>query len=125
MKNRITETYKLYEDHGIVHLIVHEDSCLEYSEAQEIDRYIKKNLSNKKYLKLFDARSNFEITDNARSFLDSPISKKKIIALAVLIGVNSNQRVIDFFGEMKTRKLPVKLFVNYDEAVSWLNSFNK
>lgn len=123
MQTKINNTYKIYEDNGIVHLIIHEGSDLKYFEAKEIDTYIKNYTGKKKYLKLFDVRGSFVMEALAKHYFESPKVKFKMTAQAVLIGSYSNQKIIDLLSEMNSRKLPVKLFVDYDEAIKWLNSF--
>lgn len=123
MQQRITETYKIYEDAGIIHLVIHDGSTLKYNEAKELDVYIKNHVGNKRYLKLFDGRGSFTMEPAARHYFESPKVKIKMLAQAVLIGSNTKQEVIDLFCEMNSTKLPSKFFVNYDEAIKWLNTF--
>lgn len=123
METKITSTYKIYEDNSIIHLIIHEGSELSYNDAKEIDAYIKNHLGSKRHLKLLDARASFTMQSLAKSFFESPKVKLKMQAQAVLIGSNTKQQVIDLFSEMNGPKLPSKLFVDYDEAIRWLNTF--
>lgn len=123
MKSKVTGIYKVYKDNGIVHLIIHDSSVLSYDVAKEIDAYIKASCPAKKHLKLLDARGSFVLEENTMHYFESPRVKLKARAQAILISSNTKQQVIDLFTEMNSRKLPTKLFVNYDDAVNWLKSF--
>lgn len=123
MKSKITGNYKIYEDNDIVHLIIHDGVILSYDNAKEINSCITAFYLRKKHLKLFDARGSFLLEEGAQHFLESPKIKLKAKAQAILIGANTKQQIIDLFTGMNNRKLPTKLFVDYDTAINWLNSF--
>lgn len=122
MKNKVTGNYKLYEDNDIIHLIIHDGIILSYDNAKEINAYIISSYKKKRHLKLFDARGSFLLEEGAQHFLESPKVKLKAKAQAILIGTNTKQQIIDLFTGMNNRKLPTKLFVDYDTAINWLNS---
>jgi hypothetical protein len=114
--------YKIYEESSIVHLIFHESSIITYDDAITIEREIKA-IKPKNQLRLVDIRAEFEIDEKARHYLDSPKTKSKIFALAILVGANTNQTTLDFYHEMNCKKTKTKIFVNYDIAIEWLSLF--
>lgn len=123
MKSKVTGNYKIYADNDIVHLIIHDGIILSYDSAKEINTYISTSYIRKKHLKLFDARGSFLLEEGARHFFESPKVKLKAKAQAILIGANTKQQIIDLFTGMNSKKLPTKLFVDYDTAINWLNYF--
>ena len=125
MKPLITQTFKIYSDNEIIHLLIHDGANLNYNEAKEMDAVTRIFGQNKKDLKLFDARGSFTMETEAKQFFQSPKVKIKMTALAVLIGPNTRQPIIDLCSDMNSKKLPTRFFVNYDEAVKWLNAFKK
>ncbi len=122
MKSKVTGTYKIYEDNDIVHLIIHDGVILSYDNAKEINSCINASYLSKKHLKLFDARGSFLLEEGAQHFFESPKVKLKAKAQAILISNNTKQQIIDLFTGMNNRKLPTKIFVDYDTAINWLNS---
>jgi hypothetical protein len=123
MKSKVTGTYKVYEDNEIIHLIIHEETILSYDHAREINAYISTSYMKKKHLKLLDARGSFVFEEGAQHFFESPKVKFKAKAQAILISANTKQQIIDLFTGMNSRRLPTKIFVNYDTAIDWLTSF--
>ena len=123
MRSIVTGAYKIYEDNNIVHLIIHDGVILSYDTAREINSCIAASYLNKKHLKLFDARGSFLLEEGAQHFFESPKIKLKAKVQAILISNNTKQQIIDVFTGMNNRKLPTKIFVNYETAINWLNSF--
>jgi hypothetical protein len=123
MKSKVNGTFKVYEDNDIIHLIIHDGVILSYDNAKEINSWITASYMKKKHLKLFDARGSFLLEEGAQHFFESPKVKLKAKAQAILISPNTKQQVIDLFAGMNNRKLPTKIFVNYDTAINWLSSF--
>jgi hypothetical protein len=120
--NPLTCGYKIYEENNIFHLIVHESAVIRYDDVLNIEQYIKSKTSRDQ-LKLIDVRAISIIDEKARHFLDSPKIKYRVLAQAILVGANTNQNIIDFYQELNSKKTESKIFVNYDVAIEWLNSF--
>ena len=117
-----TRSSKIYLHNGIVHVIIYESYTLLYEDVMDINIKVNKITNNKKHLKIIDVRGKFDMEEKSKRFLESKIAKSKIIAQALLLGSNTRQEVVDCFVEMNCRKMPVKVFVDYDYAINWLTS---
>lgn len=118
----VTRTSEIYLNNNIVHVIISESSFINYNDAIDNHITIKKITNNKKHTRLIDVRAKCFFDESARRFNESKIAKNKIIAQAVLVGGNTRQEVIDYFSEMGLRRMPVKIFIDYNSAIEWLMS---
>ncbi|MBP7809553.1 MAG: hypothetical protein KA163_09690 [Bacteroidia bacterium] len=121
--DKLTKTYRIYFDANALHLIVFNSAVIDLDTAKEIESIVKTFSKNLKSLKLIDARAPFTIEPEAQNYFHSQRNKKKTLAQAILVGSMTKQQTMDFFLEMKSKKLPTKVFVDYDAAIDWLNAF--
>lgn len=119
-----TRTATIYLDKNkILHIEMIDGIWLDYEDAID-NALVIKRLTGKKVLKLIDARANFGIDKRARVFINQ-IDKKQTIARAVIKGSSFGKLLLMFFTSLSKPATPTKIFTDYDEAYSWLQSFKK
>lgn len=121
--DKITKSYRVYFDSNVLHLIFSNSTIIDIQSANEIESFAKHYSKTLKVLRLIDIRASFSIEPEAQKYFQSQRIKKRVLAQAVLVGSTTNQEIMDFFLEMDSKKLPVKLFVDYNSAIEWLNAF--
>ena len=117
-----TRTCKIYINNGIIHITIFDGFSINYEDALDINQSINKITTNKKHLRLIDVREKCNIDEKAKRFLESRTAKSKISREAILIGNNTKQELINYFTEVKYRRMPIKVFEDYDCAIEWLSA---
>lgn len=114
---------ELFCNDEIVHYVFLKNQELNYDVV--VDDCFKINQLNggKRFPLLIDMRHSVKIDEKARNFLSSSKFKSKIKAMALLIGSESSQEVLDFFFEMNAKKLKTRIFVEKKCAIEWLKCF--
>lgn len=113
----------VYTENNIVILKFNNFVILKYPDLVELFEYIDNVYGKERYLKLIDIRSQNVIDQKAKRFLENQKTKYRNAAIAILVGNNTNQEILDAFISLNSRKTPAKIFVERERAVYWLNSF--
>jgi hypothetical protein len=77
------------------------------------------------HLVLIDAQQVKTITKEARDYFASEEGSKFIIASALVLNSTVGKLLGNFFLQISKPKVPLHLFTNKNDALEWLNSFQK
>ncbi len=113
----------IYKDNNVVVLQFNNYAILKCPDLVEIFEYIYEAYGKERYLKLIDIRAELVMDDKARDYLQNQKIKYRTVAIAVLVGNNTNQEILNIFISLDSKKTPAKVFVEQNSAMYWLSSF--
>jgi hypothetical protein len=114
---------EVFSNDEIVHYVFLKNHDLNYNAVVDDCFKITQLKGRKRFPFLIDMRSSVRIDEKARNFLSSSKFKSKIKAMALLVGSESSQEILDFFFAMNTKKLKTRIFVEKEFAIEWLKCF--
>ncbi|MBA2611199.1 MAG: hypothetical protein H0U95_04455 [Bacteroidetes bacterium] len=124
MNKTQTRTAQIYlDENGILHLVMNVRVVVDLEDA--IDNYlvIKNITKNKPCVRLIDIRKVFKIDKKAKAFIDKKQTQANTIARAILMNNGLRKSTANFFVKFNSNLIPTKFFINYDEAIEWLKSY--
>ncbi|MDP1801949.1 MAG: hypothetical protein Q8L81_11395 [Bacteroidota bacterium] len=124
MNKTQTRTAQIYlDENGILHLVMNIRVVVDVEDA--IDNYlvIKHITKNKPCVRLIDIRKVFKIDKKAKVFIDKRQTQANTIARAILMTNGLRRSTANFFVKFNSNLIPTKFFINYDEAIEWLKTY--
>ncbi len=124
MNKTQTRTAQIYlDDNDILHIVMNVRVVVDLEDA--IDNYlvIKNITKNKPCVRLIDIRKVFKIDKKAKVFIDKKQTQANTIARAILMNNGLRRSTANFFIKFNSNLIPTKFFINYDEAIEWLKSY--
>jgi hypothetical protein len=115
---RINE--KFVDENGILNIKVREGAYIDLESLKEDHMADFPLTGHKDVLALFDARTFFTITREARDYVNSGIMDRTRAATAVLINNVAVRILMNGFLRINRPKTPFKMFTDKEEAVKWL-----
>jgi hypothetical protein len=126
MKVVRTKTSEMFfDEHGILHKTVIENSHADLSTLKESELITNKMTKGKKVLELYDARNHFTLTEDAMVYAQKEILNTQRIAVAIVSTKTGIKIMVDFMMQVLKTNAPIKLFTNKKEALNWLLTFKK
>ena len=110
---------------GIIYMKIKDNISADLEDVADNVLVIRNLSQGKQKLKLYDARTNWEITKEAEMFLKKDDSPSKTIARAVIVKTDIEKVVVSFFNQFKKATIPLNYFTSEDEAIIWLLSIEK
>lgn len=124
MKEALTPVSRLILDRaGILKIIIAEDAMVELEDVKTVFEVEKRMLEGRQGIVLIDARNNYTLSHEARSY--SILHRESRIATAVLTTSFAYKVISDIYSRFYSLPSPVKVFMNEDKAYDWLLTFAK
>lgn len=118
IKTKINE--KWIDEQGIVWMKAIEGVHMDIEALKEDHERSLELLGSHKILVMYDARSHFSISPEARAFLSKGILNENRIATAVLSPNLGVRLLVNFMNSINPPKSPLKMFSNENDAMQWL-----
>ncbi len=118
IKTKINE--KWIDEQGIVWMKAIEGVHMDIEALKEDHERSLELLGSHKILVMYDARSHFSISPEARAFLSKGILNENRIATAVLSPNLGVRLLVNFMNSINPPKSPLKMFSNEMDAMQWL-----
>ncbi|MEI6019753.1 MAG: hypothetical protein WCR21_01365 [Bacteroidota bacterium] len=119
IKTKINE--KWIDEQGIVWMKAIEGVHMDIEALKEDHERSLELADSHKILVMYDARSHFTISPEARSFLTKGILNENRIATAVLSPNLGVRLLVNFMNTIHPPKSPLKMFSNEEDAMRWLS----
>lgn len=124
MNKTQTRTAQIYlDENGILHLIMNVKVVVDVEDAIDNHLVIKNITENKPCVRLIDIRKVFKIDKRAKKFIDKKQTQANTIARAILMSNGLRKSTANFFVRFNSNLIPTKFFINYDEAIEWLKTY--
>jgi hypothetical protein len=123
---KIVELGKFYtwmESDGIARTVVKPDADIFLQDAKENTAVIETFYSGKKFPLIVDIRKIKSISPEAREHFTLKGRESVVKAYAMLLSSSSSRLIGNFFLSFHKPAVPVKLFGDEDEALTWLKNF--
>lgn len=122
MKEALTPVSRLVLDReGILKIIIAEGAVLELEDVKNIFEVEKRMLGGRNGVVLVDARNNYTLSQEARSY--SLLQRNLRIATAVLTTSFAYKVINDLYSRFYSSSSPVKVFMTEEKAREWLLAF--
>lgn len=122
MKEALTPVSRLILDRaGILKIVIAEGAILQLEDVKTIFEVEKRMLDGGKAIVLVDARNNYTLSQEARSY--SLLQRESRIATAVLTTSLAYKVISDLYSRFYSFPSPVKVFMNEEKALDWLMAF--
>jgi len=98
---------------------------VEVTLEKAIEYYAVSNdlLNNQKSLVLVDASEDYQITEEAKAYVQTEEAMKNRIAIAFVTNSLANQLMFNLYVKFYKPLVPLKMFSNKTAALNWLKSF--
>jgi hypothetical protein len=98
---------------------------VEVTLEKAIEYYAVSNdlLNNQKSLVLVDASEDYQITEEAKAYVQTEEAMKNRIAIAFVTNSLANQLMFNLYVKFYKPLVPLKMFSNKTAALKWLKSF--
>lgn len=123
MKQAVETQYVTFQLIDGVLRATYKPSVIDLNIAQEAVKLRKEFCNHKRYPHLINDYSVAKMTKSARDFLSSPEATEGISAAAVITNSLFKRTMVNFFVNVTRPKIPVKMFVNEEEAMFWLKDW--
>ncbi len=124
MNKTQTRTAQIYlDENGILHLVMNVRVVVDVEDAIDNHLVIKDITQNKPCVRLIDIRKVFKIDKKAKIFIDKKQTQANTIARAILMSNGLRKSTANFFVKFNSNLIPTKFFINYDEAIEWLRTY--
>jgi hypothetical protein len=108
---------------GILHIRMKKGVHLTLENLIEYYKATDRLLKGKKALVLLDASEEFEVSPEARTYMNSDEANRNRIALAYVTSSIANQLLFNIVNSISPKKLPRRMFSDQKKALRWLKSF--
>lgn len=124
MNKTQTRTAQIYlDENGILHLIMNARVVVDVEDAIDNHLVIKNITQNKPCVRLIDIRKVFKIDKKAKVYIDKKQTQANTIARAILMSSGLRKSTANFFVKFNSNLIPTKFFIDYDEAIEWLRTY--
>jgi hypothetical protein len=98
---------------------------VEVTLEKAIEYYAVSNdlLNNQKSLVLVDASEDYQITEEAKAYVQTEEAMKNRIAIAFVTNSIANQLMFNLYVKFYKPLVPLKMFSNKTAALKWLKTF--
>jgi hypothetical protein len=118
------ESAKVWLDGNIMHCYFKKDK-LDIDVAKECVT-LRLAASGERYFPtLIDATTLKSVTKEARDYFGSDEGSRQILASALIINSVVGKFITNFFLQINKPKVPIRVFTDKKDAVSWLRQFEK
>lgn len=121
LKTSIAEMY--IDEDGILRVKLLDGVTVDLAKSKEYIADTIKLLDGKKALILFDASSNYKITEEAKAYGASKEYSSHRIAVAYLTKSITNKLIFNLYLKVNAPIVPTKMFSSEERALKWLKSF--
>lgn len=111
------------DDEGILIVEVIGGVTIDLEKSKAYIEATKKLLGGRKALVLFNASSDYRITEEAKAFAGSKEFSENRIAVAYVTNSVANRLLFNLFLKVHNPIVPSKMFSNEDSALKWLRTF--
>lgn len=121
-----TRTAFFYLDNdGLLCVKIKQDIIIDMEDAVDNHIVSRRVGLNEPRLMLIDARSNWQITTNAKKYFINDSVPERTIARAVVVKSNFDKLIIKFLLQLSKSNSELRIFTSVDEAKAWLMSIQK
>ena len=119
-----TRTAEIYLDKDLIlHIVMLNDVVVDYEDALDNFLVVKRLVKERRCAKLIDIRCKCQFEAKAKQFIDTKDVQGKTLCRAILINSNVKKVTLNYFLKFNSQKVPTKFFIEYADAIIWLNSF--
>ena len=119
-----TSVAEMYIDEdGILQILFFRGVEVTLEKAKEYYAVSNDLLNNQKSLVLVDASEDYQITEEAKAYIQTEEAMKNRIAVAFVTKSIANQLMFNLYLKFYKPLVPMKMFSNKTVALNWLKSF--
>lgn len=112
------------DENKIIHITFFNAIDIDDFDVLDLNLVIRNLSKNEPSLKLVDTRVKWSISPVAKKSALAQNKLNKTLARAILVSSLPKVALFSFLKKFETKQYPQKYFTNYEEAYTWLLSFN-